>query len=91
LFVPACYVSRKRIAGAPTNENEGLLHASFNIYSTNPNCYAFWSSFHDDNLGLTSFFHVIDTFYNSTSRYGPKQGFCFARSRTNEAFFVHHF
>jgi hypothetical protein len=60
----------KRIAGSPTDENKDLLHTSFNIYGPIQNCYAFRSSFLNDKFGIMSSFHVVDTFYNSTSCYG---------------------
>jgi hypothetical protein len=40
------------------------MKASFTPHST--------STFLDDNFGFTSSFHIVDTFYNITSRYGPE-------------------
>jgi hypothetical protein len=57
----------------PTDENEDLLHASFNIYGPIQDYYAFGSSFLDDEFGFTASFHVVDTFHNSTLRYGPNK------------------
>jgi hypothetical protein len=66
------YVGQERIAGSPTNENEDLLHASFNIYGPIQDCYTFGSSFLDNEFDFTTSFHVVDTFYNSVSCYGPE-------------------
>jgi hypothetical protein len=68
----ACYADRRKIAGSPIDENKDLLHASFNIYGPIQDCYTFGSSFLDDEFGFTTSFHVVDTFYNSASRYGPE-------------------
>jgi hypothetical protein len=57
----------KRIVGSPTDKNEDLLHASFIIYGPIQNYYAFWSTFLNDKFSFTFPFHVVDTFYNSTS------------------------
>jgi hypothetical protein len=72
LFQLAMLAKKKRITGSPTDENEDLLHASSNIYDPIQNCYAFWSSFHDDHFSFRSSLYVIDTFCNSTPRYGPE-------------------
>jgi hypothetical protein len=64
--------AKKRIVGSPTDENEDLLHASFNIYDPIQDCYSFRSSFLDDEFSFMTSFHVVDTFYNSVSRYRPE-------------------
>jgi hypothetical protein len=46
--------------------------ASFNIYGSIQDCYAFGSSFLDDEFIFTTSFHIIDTFYNSASHYRPE-------------------
>jgi hypothetical protein len=56
----------------PIDKNEDLLYTSFNIYGPIQDCYAFRSSFLDDEFGFMTSFHAIETFYNNVSGYGPE-------------------